>query len=319
MEELRAIAREALETFKAISAAARKSLGERGITPNALGSFNEMTTSEVVADMRQMNDERQGDCVKLLREPAIARLVITDEDGNRQTLYISSGGTVGSLPVAFCSYMSPKGQLAALNIGDSRRVKLPRGSSDFEILQKISFKPIEAESGWDSKPAIQYREKLAPQTIRSLKDLLREESFSEEAIDAFGAWAAAQNASVGAGNGIEGIQRDALIAMQLRVVPILDAFQDKIFRLSIDSQIAVLGPPGTGKTTTLVKRLRQKVDAAYLDSETERGLVEGLDAAGLTHADSWLVFSPTELLRQYVKEAFGKEGVPVHDEHVRTL
>lgn len=317
MRQLKALAREALDTFKAISEAARKSLGTQGITINALASINQMTSSNVAAEMQQINDQRLSDCVRLLREPAIARLVIADEDDNRQTLYISSAGTVGPLSVAFSSYMSPKGQLAALNIGESRQIKLPGGSRNFEVLEKISFKPIEASGGWDSRPAVEYRDKLAPLTIRSLKDLLQDQ-VSEAAGDAFEAWAVAQSVSAGAGNVIEGIQRDALTAMQLRVAPILDAFQDKIFRLPIDAQIAVLGPPGTGKTTTLVKRLRQKVDFAYLDPETELALVKGLDAAGLTHADSWLMFSPTELLRQYVKDAFGKEGVPVHDERVRT-
>jgi len=318
MEELKAIASEALETFEAISDAARKSLRERGITLNALASVNQMTASKVAVEMRQMNDQRQSDCIKLIREPAIARLVIADEDDNRQILYISSGGTVGPQRVAFCSYMSPKGQLAALNIGDCRRVKLPGGVREFEILEKISFKPLTISSSWDSQPAVQYRENLAPLTIRSLRELLRDDGVDEDEIDAFEAWAVAQNASAAAGNVIEGIQRDALTAMQLRVAPILDVFQDKIFRLPIDSQIAILGPPGTGKTTTLVKRLRQKVDFAYLDPDTERSLVNAMDAAGLTHADSWIMFSPTELLRQYVKEAFGKEGVPVHDERVRT-
>ena len=41
------------------SDAARKTLGERGITLNALASINEMTASNVAAQMRQMNDQQQ--------------------------------------------------------------------------------------------------------------------------------------------------------------------------------------------------------------------------------------------------------------------
>ncbi len=95
---MKAIAREALETFEPISNAAQRSLGERGITLNALASINEMTASNVAAEMQQINDRRRSDWVKLRREPAIARLVVADEDNSRETLYISSGGTVGLPP-----------------------------------------------------------------------------------------------------------------------------------------------------------------------------------------------------------------------------
>ena len=102
---MKAIAREALETFEPISNAAQRSLGERGITLNALASINEMTASNVAAEMQQINDRRRSDWVKLRREPAIARLVVADEDNSRETLYISSGGTVGLPPPGLSTWV----------------------------------------------------------------------------------------------------------------------------------------------------------------------------------------------------------------------
>lgn len=318
MDDLKAVAKEALDAFAAISDAAQKSLHQRGVTPDSLALYNPATFERTAADMRRINDQRESDCQKLRNEPAIARLVIADEDDQREILYVSSAGTVGGVGHAFCSYMSPKGQLAPLGIGDFRKIPLPGGARYFEVCEKITFKPKLLNEGWDSRPAVHFRENKPPQTILSLRELLRQDGFSDAEVDAFEAWAAADSADAADDNIIEGIKRDTLTAMQLRVAPILDQIQDKIFRLPLDSQIAVLGPPGTGKTTTLVRRLRQKVDFAYLDPDSERELVDAPDAAGLSHADSWLMFSPTELLRLYVKEAFGKEGVPVHDERIRT-
>jgi hypothetical protein len=36
------------------------------------------------------------------------------------------------------------------------------------------------------------------------------------------------------------------------------------------------------------------------------------------HADSWLMFTPTELLKQYVKEAFNQEGIAAPDSRIKT-
>jgi ABC-type uncharacterized transport system ATPase subunit len=55
--------------------------------------------------------------------------------------------------------------------------------------------------------------------------------------------------------------------MGLRSQPLLDQFQDEIFRLPIDSMLAILGAPGTGKTTTLIRRLGQKTQTGYLDDQ----------------------------------------------------
>ncbi len=314
---LRVVAGEALNAFAVIAAAARTDLGRRGVNLGDLAIINQATVEATAQQMREINDQRIGDSQRLCREPAIARLVIADENDQRETLYISSSGTVAQGAVRLCSYMSPKGQLAPLGIGDYRLIDLPGGRRTYEVIEKITFKPFDLVGEWDAQPAIQFREQQAPLTIKSLRELLRQDGADEETIDEIELWLSGAGTTNADDNVSEGIKRDALTAMQLRVAPILNEFQDKIFRLPIDSQIAVMGPPGTGKTTTLVRRLRQKIDLAYLNSE-ESALVERPDADGRTHTDSWIMFTPTELLRLYVKEAFAKEGVPAQDGHIRT-
>lgn len=315
--DLKSVASEALGAFQTISDAARASLGHRGVSLDSLAVINASTAENTAREMQGINEERINTCQKLLQVPAIARLVIADENDVRQTLYISPSGTVGKMPFLFSAYNGPMGRLAPLDIGDSLDIEVKSGVRSYEVCEKLTFRPSQASDGWDAQPAIEFRENAVPRTIKSLRELLREDGIADNVIDAFEAWAAAGAAAEESDNIVEGIKRDTLTAMQLRVAPILDRFQDTIFRMPLDSQIAVLGPPGTGKTTTLVRRLRQKVDFAFLD-DSEREQVEGLDSAGLAHADSWLMFTPTELLRLYVKEAFGKEGVPVHDERIRT-
>lgn len=316
---LRVVAREALDAFQSIATSANADFGRRGVGLGDLAFVNQATAEATERRMRSMNDHRFGDSQRLCREPAIARLVMADEDGNRETLYISSGGTPTGSTVRMCSYMSAKGQLAPLGVGDRREITLPGGRRQaYEVLDKLTFKPVELADGWDARPAVQFREERRPLTIQSLRELMREDGAEQGAIDALEAWLTQSDAAGASGNLSEGMKRDALTAMQLRIAPILNEFQDRIFRLPLDERIAVLGPPGTGKTTTLVRRLRQKIDLDYLDPENERPLVDQPDPAGLAHADSWIMFTPTELLRLYVKEAFGKEGVPVHDERMRT-
>ena len=107
----------------------------------------------------------------------------------------------------------------------------------------------------------------------------------------------------------EGLQHDVRAAMALRDQPILDRFQDEIFRLPINRQLLIIGPPGTGKTTTLIRRLGQKLDPANLESE-EQSLIRKIETETLSHQESWLMFTPTELLKHFVKEAFNREQVP---------
>ena len=115
---------------------------------------------------------------------------------------------------------------------------------------------------------------------------------------------------------VAGISHQVRTAMGLRDQPVLDQFEGEIFRLPLKSRLMILGPPGTGKTTTLIKRLGQKLDLESLDAD-ERQLAESASHQR-PHQSSWLMFTPSELLKQYLKEAFNREQVPASDAHIRT-
>jgi hypothetical protein len=80
--------------------------------------------------------------------------------------------------------------------------------------------------------------------------------------------------------------------------------------------VLLLGPPGSGKTTTLIKRLSQKRTPEALP-DRERELLSSFVQEALARSDSWAMFSPAELLKQYLGDAFNKNGVPDAD-NVRT-
>ena len=116
----------------------------------------------------------------------------------------------------------------------------------------------------------------------------------------------------------DGLRRSIITKMNLRDQPILDQYQDEIFRLPLDSRLLILGAPGTGKTTTLIRRLGQKLHREFLDEDEQRAIRNSTFGGRYDHTQSWIMFTPTELLRLYVKEAFNREGVPAPDNRIIT-
>src|SRR5690606_18156779 len=129
-----------------------------------------------------------------------------DEDGRIETLYVTSAGTVNTKTVRLCSYMSPKGRLAPYGVGDEVEIPLKEGPRSYLIREKMTFDAVEGGEGWDSRPAVHFREKISPLTIKSLRDLLQEEGAPEEEIDALAVWLNQTDEQ----NVVEGITRAAL-------------------------------------------------------------------------------------------------------------
>ncbi|MGL5980949.1 MAG: ATP-binding domain-containing protein [Phocaeicola sp.] len=113
----------------------------------------------------------------------------------------------------------------------------------------------------------------------------------------------------------------------LRSQHLLDPYQEDAKRSHIYDGIPIVieGGPGTGKTTTMIQRLKFMLSKEALNYE-EDGYknpltLEQLDF--LTDPSSitsrWLFFSPTELLLHYLRKNMIDEGLIADDKNTRTI
>lgn len=306
------VAGEALAQLESIAEASKsKLLDGRTLGSDALASINTMTSSSAIQRLDQISQANRESYRVLVAEPAIARVVVVDEEGEEKTYYICRTTPVSGIP-NLASYRAPVGRLASLAIG--AEFTLPNGTV-VEVLERAQLRPSALADGWDSRDTVVEAEHFGPLTIESLRVLLTEIAGEEVTEDILGQLLAEETVKA---NIIDGVRRSVITKMGLRDQPVLDQYQDEIFRLPLDKRLLILGPPGTGKTTTLIRRLGQKLDTAFLE-EGEQRLVETVAAVqGVAHSNSWLMFTPTELLKQYLKEAFAREGVPASDLRIRT-
>lgn len=306
------VAGEALAQLESIAETAKNKLHDgRTLGSDALASINTMTSSLAIQRLDQISQANRESYQVLVAEPAIARVVVADEDGEEKTYYICRTTPVSGFP-NLASYRAPVGRLASLAIGSE--LTLPNGTV-VEVLERAQLRPYALADGWDSRDTVVETEHFGPFTIESLREMLTEVAGQKVAEDILGQLLAEETVKA---NIIDGVRRSVITKMGLRDQPILDQYQDEIFRLPLDKRLLILGPPGTGKTTTLIRRLGQKLDTTFLE-EGEQRLVETVASAqGIAHANSWLMFTPTELLKQYLKEAFAREGVPASDLRIRT-
>ncbi|MER8394421.1 hypothetical protein NKH10_21265 [Mesorhizobium sp. M1340] len=317
-DRIASIADHALRHFAETAERVRQALAEpRPDVANAFASFNAATDGAVINKMGEVTDSRARELRSLLSEPAVARVVAADEDGNRRVYFVSRATphrspSDGSHAVSYNAM--PLGRLAALKIGGELEAPSRNGPITLTVIEKTLLTPREIRGEWDSQKSVVEGEQFGPFTVPSLRALLKGLGVPADELDALDALLAEDKA---AGLVLEGLRRDAIAKMELRDLAILDEYQDEIFRLPLDTHLVLLGPPGTGKTTTLIKRLGQKLDYPNLTDE-ERDVIARTSAGPGGHQGSWIMFTPTALLKQYVKEAFARQGVAASDERIQT-
>ncbi len=312
-EYLKVLSKDTLTVFDDVSLKAIGKLTSLASAPNeALADSNQFTSDSTHKKLSKINDINRSTLEKLRIEPAISRITFEDEDEKEHILYIARASVAGiKVDRPITSKMSPLGALASLPVGDSKILEFEKKEQELIIVESVNLIPINSENIWDSNKSIFRHEKFGTFTIKSLREILRGDKSDD--VDEF---EALFSDNVSTNNIEEGIAHQIRTAMGLRDQPILDKFQDDVYRQPLNSQKVILGPPGTGKTTTLIQRLGLKRDVDYL-SASEKSFVKD-DFSGLSHEQSWLMFTPTELLKHYVKEAFARENVPASENKIRT-
>ncbi|MES2434130.1 MAG: ATP-binding domain-containing protein [Pseudomonadota bacterium] len=308
-QTLSQIADECLAAMEKIANSAEDQFGRGAAQANVvIGGGNAFNNPEVGRNLRQIQDKEQRAAYALKEEPLVARVKVQTASGEELVYYFGRNYSVAVPGIKMAGYTSdaPVARLASLPVGDTFR--LP-GGQEVEVIETGSYQPRRVAGAWDGVDnSIRHVlfDKLDLHSLQATRTggLLSTTTLGDPfaAYDQQVVWTAPQ--------------RKRLQGTGLRNQEVMNKVQDEIFRLPLSRQIMMEGPPGTGKTSTLIKRLAQKLSLTQESSDDWR-LINENTLAG-EHHESWIMFSPTELLEHYLREAFNRDNVPAPQNRIQT-
>ena len=203
------VAEDVLAQLERTASAAKAKLGETAsLTTDVLAGVNTLTSGSAIQRLREIDSQNRASYELLSREPAIARVVVEDEEGERETYYFCRGDQ-GMANLGVISYRAPIGRLASLPVGEEFR--RPDGR-ELHVLERTQLRPAALPEGWDSRDTIVEAEAFGPITIESLRALLTEVTGEEVTEDILGQLLAEETVKA---NIIEGVRRSVITKMEI--------------------------------------------------------------------------------------------------------
>jgi UvrD-like helicase C-terminal domain len=319
---LNEVGEQILAALETVAQAAQRALAEgpSGISRDSLIRPSNMMVGDANPEkaIHAKNAEERAALRSLVDAPLVARVDVDWSPEGRslvQTIYFPRRRTGGlGVPGAgFVSSYAVLGQLAEYEAGETATIDVNGQTRTGRILKHVLLAPKRKEGEWDALvgdfgmvPWGDLLRLLGDQSLRdAIAAIVRDLKGPVSVEDVVGQLM--REAADAASQRLR-IRRGVVDRIALRDRPILGKFQGQIFRLPLDCQVILFGPPGSGKTTTLIKRLAQKRTPEAL-TEHESRLVAG-EGDTFARPDSWAMYSPAELLKQYLGDAFNREGVP---------
>lgn len=241
-KDISRVASEALSVFETIASTAEKHLSEPYSTSaQSLASYNAFTSGTAAKSLSAIDRARRQSLETLLSEHAIARVTVLQEDGTSLVYYIcrQTAEIIPDSPHKLAGRNTPAGRLASLDVGDDYELRTPVGIQSVQIVEKALLHAVSNQNGWDSRDSILTTDGYGPVTVISMRNLFGGAALDDEEIDFLEAILAEDEKAT---NILDGIKRNVITKMGLRDQPILDRYQDEIFRLDIDSQLLIVGP-----------------------------------------------------------------------------
>ena len=250
-----------------------------------------------------------GDGVNVSKNKMYGRLLLENYEGNH-VCRTTDGRTFDFMIKNSESYINERGTVSQLRFGiagDKDWSRYPTLKAAIEALSKneesIREKQIEEEMA--RKRAEELRKRQQEEEARKAEEEARKFEEERKALEA-------ERQSI-----IDKYsQKAAFIRKQvaLRNNPVLDKCQNSAKFSNVFNGIAevINGGPGTGKTTTMIQRLKLLIDKG--DLEDYRVNYKGCNLtdtqiATVSAPDSWMYFSPNQLLKKYLQDNMNYEGL----------